>query len=47
MLEYVGRYGGFIELWVRSPKHPEGATKLTKPLRDRLEILKEQGRAVV
>ncbi|HVG60644.1 MAG TPA: hypothetical protein VNA24_18955 [Hyalangium sp.] len=47
MLEYVDRYGGFIELWVRSSKHPEGATKLSKPLRDRIEKLKEQHRAAV
>jgi hypothetical protein len=47
MLDYVEEYGGYIELWVRSSKHPEGATKLTKPLRDRLERLKEQHRAAV
>jgi hypothetical protein len=47
MIEYVERYGGFIELWVRSPKHPNGATKLTEPLFKRLDRLKENGRAAV
>lgn len=45
MLEYVGQYGGYIELWVRSPKHPNGATKLTRPLLFRLDKLKKSGQA--
>lgn len=47
MLEYVMEHGGHVELWVRSAKHPEGATQLTKPLRDLLRDLAERGRASV
>jgi hypothetical protein len=47
MLKYVEQYGGFIELWVRSAKHPDGATKLTKPLLNSLDRLEKEGRAVV
>ncbi len=47
MLEYVEQYGGFIELWVRSPKHPNGATKLTEPLLFRLDNLKRRGSAAL
>ncbi len=31
MIEYVREYGGHIELWIRSAKHPAGATRLTDP----------------
>ncbi|WP_224368879.1 hypothetical protein [Hyalangium versicolor] len=47
MLRYVEKYGGHVELWIRSPKHSEGATRLTEPLRDLLSILGRQGRASV
>jgi hypothetical protein len=47
MLDYVRQYGGHIELWVRSSKHPGGATKLTEPLRDRIAELKNNGRAEI
>jgi hypothetical protein len=47
MFDYVDEYGGYVELWVRSPKHPEGATKLTQPLRDRLADLRLRGKAEV
>jgi hypothetical protein len=47
MLEYVEQYGGYIELWVRSPKHPNGATKLTDPLLFRLDNLKRKGCAAL
>ena len=47
MLDYVRQYGGHIELWVRSPKHPGGATKLTKPLAQRFADLKPSGRAEI
>jgi len=47
MIDYVEKYGGFIELWVRSPKHPNGATKLTDPLLFRLDSLKQKGRAAL
>jgi hypothetical protein len=45
MLGYIRQYGGYIELWVRSPKHPKGATKLTSPLERRIAELKDNGRA--
>jgi len=47
MIEYVEEHGGSIELWVRSPKHPNGATKMTEPLSDALDILQQNGRADV
>ncbi|WP_223642566.1 hypothetical protein [Corallococcus sp. EGB] len=47
MLEYVKRYGGSIELWIRSARHPEGAIRLTAPLDARLEELKQMNRANV
>ncbi|GMU02937.1 hypothetical protein KH5H1_70570 [Corallococcus caeni] len=45
MIEYVQKYGGSLELWIRSAKHAEGATQLTKPLRTEIEKLKQLGRA--
>jgi hypothetical protein len=47
MLDYVRDHGGSIELWIRSSKHPEGSTKLTLPLRQRLRELQERGQAMV
>ncbi len=47
MLNYVDEYGGSIELWVRSPKHAEGPTRLTKPLLLQLDRLETRGRAKV
>ncbi|NOK12737.1 hypothetical protein [Corallococcus exercitus] len=47
MLEYVKQYGGSIELWIRSARHPEGATRLTDPLKKELGVLGAQGRAKV
>jgi hypothetical protein len=47
MLQYVDEYGGHVELWIRSSKHPDGATRLTKPLQDLLEELKSQNKASV
>ncbi|WP_224246892.1 hypothetical protein [Hyalangium gracile] len=47
MLEYVNAHGGAIELWVRSARHPEGPTQLSKPLRDRLNGLEAQGKATI
>ena len=43
MIEYVEEHGGFIELWVRSPKHPNGATSLTDPLLKRLRYTEAKG----
>jgi hypothetical protein len=45
MIEYVEKNGGHIELWVRSAKHPDGATHLTTPLLKIVTRLREQGRA--
>jgi hypothetical protein len=45
MLDYVDEYGGYVELWVRSSKHPGGATKLTNPLVNRLTELEDNGKA--
>jgi len=47
MLAYVDAYGGSVELWVRSPKHPAGATKLTKPLAKQIADLKNDGKAEI
>lgn len=47
MLNYVEKYGGHLELWVRSAKHPDGATHMTKPLLNALSNLKEQGKALI
>jgi hypothetical protein len=47
MIEYVKQYGGHIELWVRSPQHPSGATRLTGPLQRELAELGQLGRATL
>ena len=47
MIDYVQKYGGSIELWIRSARHPEGATRLTKPLSDQIRSLKGLGRGDV
>ncbi len=47
MLQYVLQYGGHIELWVRSAKHPEGPSRLTQPLKAVLQDLAKLGRATV
>jgi hypothetical protein len=47
MLDYVAEYGGHIELWVRSAKHPAGKTKLTAPLERHLNDLVNEGKARV
>ncbi len=45
MIEYVDKHGGHLELWVRSARHPDGATHLTEPLLNALSNLNEQGKA--
>ncbi|WNG52073.1 hypothetical protein F0U60_54185 [Archangium minus] len=45
MLDYVQKYGGHIELWVRSASHPDGPTRLSRPLMGRLSDLEGLGRA--
>ncbi|NNB89253.1 hypothetical protein [Corallococcus exiguus] len=47
MIEYVQKYGGSLELWIRSAKHSEGATRLTNPLAKELRDLGKQGQATV
>jgi hypothetical protein len=47
MLDYVEQFGGHIELWVRSARHPDGPTRLSKPLLRRLQRLDEAGKAGV
>ncbi|WP_147446659.1 hypothetical protein [Corallococcus sp. CA047B] len=45
MMNYVDKYDGSIELWIRSSKHPAGATHLSDPLRAQLDALNAVGRA--
>jgi hypothetical protein len=45
MLTYVSKYGGHVELWIRSVKHPAGQTQLTRPLQEFLKRLADQGKA--
>ena len=47
MIEYVETYGGHLELWVRSARHPDGATHLSQPLLRRLKLLESDGKAVL
>ncbi|WP_309890187.1 hypothetical protein [Archangium sp.] len=47
MVEYVEEYGGHLELWIRSARHPDGPTHLSNPLMNILNTLKEQGKASV
>ncbi len=47
MMDYVDQYGGHLELWVRSARHPDGPTHLSKPLLRRLQRLDEAGKAGV
>jgi hypothetical protein len=47
MIRYVQKYGGHLELWVRSARHPDGPTHLSKPLLDSLNELRQQGKASV
>ena len=45
MIEYVEKYGGHLELWIRSASHADGTTHLSKPLSKRLNQLKDDGKA--
>lgn len=45
MLRYVQKYGGHVELWVRSAKHPEGPSRWTAPLERLITELAQSGRA--
>jgi hypothetical protein len=47
MVDYVRAYGGHLELWVRSAKHPDGATRLTRPLQQEMDRLSGLGRAAL
>jgi hypothetical protein len=45
MIVYVEQYGGHLELWVRSARHADGPTRLSRPLLRRLNGLEEAGKA--
>jgi hypothetical protein len=47
MLNYVEAHGGHIELWIRSARHPHGPTRLSGPLRQKLNFLRDAARASV
>jgi hypothetical protein len=47
MISYVEGYGGLVEVWFRSAKHPKGKTYLTEPLESRLQKLRREGKARV
>jgi len=47
MIEYVGKYGGSIEVVFRSAKHPDGMTRLSERLRKQVRDLERTGRASV
>jgi hypothetical protein len=45
MIDYVEQYGGHLELWVRSSRHPDGPTRLSTSLSNRLLELRTDGKA--
>jgi len=47
MLDYVDKHGGHVELWIRSSKHPDGATRLTQPLEAELRKLADERKATI
>ena len=47
MIEYVEKYGGQLELWIRSANHADGATQLSRPLLMRVERLRAIGKAIL
>ncbi|WPB74781.1 pre-toxin TG domain-containing protein [Archangium violaceum] len=47
MIEYVEKYGGHLELWIRSSRHADGPTHLSKPLLRRLKSLADTGNAIL
>jgi len=47
MIRYVENHGGHLELWVRSARHPGGATHLSTPLWQRLKALQDLAKADV
>ncbi|QRK08682.1 hypothetical protein JQX13_00380 [Archangium violaceum] len=47
MIEYVEKYGGHLELWVRSAQHADGPTRLSGSLLERLRALDQLGNARV
>ncbi|PTL79292.1 hypothetical protein [Vitiosangium sp. GDMCC 1.1324] len=47
MIEYVEKYGGHLELWVRSSQHADGPTLLSGSLLKRLRALEKLGSARV
>jgi OmpA-OmpF porin, OOP family len=47
MIEYVERYGGHLELWIRSVRHADGPTQMTGPLKRALDRLEALGRITI
>ncbi len=47
MLDYVSECGGHLELWVRSAKHPDGPTRLSRPLQNLIRDLERNNRATI
>ncbi|HLM43837.1 MAG TPA: pre-toxin TG domain-containing protein [Myxococcaceae bacterium] len=47
MIDYVKKYGGHIELWIRASTHPAGQTRLTNPLQKALRDLSRDGKASI
>jgi hypothetical protein len=45
MIDYVDKYGGHLELWIRSARHADGPTRISSPLLKRLNGLKDTGKA--
>ncbi|PTL77560.1 hypothetical protein [Vitiosangium sp. GDMCC 1.1324] len=43
MIDYIDKYGGYLELWVRSPAHSSGPTHLSVPLKRAMERLRGRG----
>lgn len=47
MIRYVEKYGGQVELWIRSAKHSDGPTKMSGKLETLLQELAQEGKAKV
>ncbi|MBZ4420584.1 hypothetical protein [Myxococcus sp. RHSTA-1-4] len=41
MMDYVEAFGGHIEIWFRSARHPSGRTRLTAPLQEEFTKLEK------
>ncbi len=47
MIQYVDTHGGFMEVILRSKKHPRGATVLSQRIAEQLQVLERQGKAKI